>query len=139
MLDLENRNGNGRNGRGRIPMSGLVIRCRSCTPASAAELTDWLEAKVAELREGAPHLLVRLTRLAQDLPEATVDDGWLIEVELQGERPDEPFTALMASLTEILSDMRILGLDPTLLVPLGLPFPERRIGSDSFSTSGVKT
>ncbi|HET7574681.1 MAG TPA: hypothetical protein VFJ99_06150 [Solirubrobacterales bacterium] len=120
-------------------MSNLVIRCRSCTPASAAELTDWLEAKLAELRERTPQLLVRLTRLAQDLPEATVEDGWLIEVESQGERPEEPFTTSMASLEAILSDMRILGLDPTLLVPVRLPFGERPIGSASFSTSGVKT
>ena len=103
-------------------MSCLLIRCRSCTPASAGELSGWLEERVAELREGTPQLLVRLTRLAQDLPGATVDDGWLIEVELQGQQVDGPFTALMATLEEILRDMRILGLDPTLLVPVGLPF-----------------
>jgi hypothetical protein len=120
-------------------MSRLVIRCRSCTPAPAEELTGWLEDKVAELRSGTPRLMVRLIRLAQDLPEATVDDGWLIEVELQGEQPEEPYTALMASLTEILRDMRILGLDPTLLVPVGLPFEEPRVASASFSTYGVKT
>jgi hypothetical protein len=120
-------------------MSRLVIRCRSCTPAPAEELTGWLEDKVAELRSGTPRLMVRLTRLAQDLPEATVDDGWLIEVEPQGEQPEEPYTALMASLTEILRDMRILGLDPTLLVPVGLPFEEPRVASASFSTHGVKT
>ncbi|HYH52584.1 MAG TPA: hypothetical protein VD761_00485 [Solirubrobacterales bacterium] len=106
-------------------MSSLVVRCRSCTPASAAELTDWLEAKVAELREGTPGLVVRLTRLAQDLPSATVDDGWLLEVELPGVEKDGPFTLLMCSLEEIIRDMRVLGLDPTLLVPVSLPFGEQ--------------
>jgi hypothetical protein len=103
-------------------MSCLIVRCRSCTPTSAAELTDWLEAKAAELREGTPGLVVRLTRLAQDLPSATVDDGWLLEVELPGVEKDGPFTMLMSSLEEIIRDMRVLGLDPTLLVPVNLPF-----------------
>jgi hypothetical protein len=115
----------------------LVIRCRSCAPVSNVELTDWLEEKVAELRKGTPRLLVRLTRLAQDLPEATIDDGWLIEVELQGERPDEPFASLMASLTEMLCDMRILGLNPTLLVPVRLPFGEPPLASAGFSSSSA--
>jgi hypothetical protein len=119
-------------------MSCLVIRCRTCTPASTVELTGWLEEKAAELRKGTPRLLVRLSRLAQDLPEATVDDGWLIEVELQGERAEGPFALLMASLTEILCDMRILGLDPTLLVPVRLPVGEPHLASAGFSSSDVK-
>ncbi len=108
-------------------MSCLIVRCRSCTPASAVELTDWLENKVGDLREGTPGLLVRLTRLAQELPEATVDDGWLIELEVPGDRPEGPFTSLMLSLEKVLRDMRLLGLDPLLLVPvrppLGGPIP----------------
>lgn len=116
-------------------MSCLVVHCRSCTPASNVELTDWLEEKVTELRQGTPRLLVRLTRLVQDLPEATVDDRWLIEAELQGERPQGPFTSLMASLTEILREMRILGLDPTLLVPVRLPFGEAPLASTGCPTA----
>ena len=119
-------------------MSCLIIRCRSCTPASTVELTDWLEGKVAELREGTPRLLVRLSRLAQDLPETTIDDGWLIEVELQGEQTEEPFALLMASLTEILCDMRVLGLDPALLVPVRLPSGESPLGSAGFSSADVR-
>jgi hypothetical protein len=98
-------------------MTCLLIRCRSCTPASTVELTDWLEDKVAQLRADVPRLLVRLTRLVQDLPVAIVDDGWLIELQLEGEERDEPSGPLMASLEEILRDMRILGLDPVLLAP----------------------
>jgi hypothetical protein len=98
-------------------MTCLLIRCRSCTPASTVELTDWLEDKVAQLRSDVPRLLVRLTRLVQDLPVASVDDGWLIELQLEGEQKDEPSGPLMASLEEILRDMRILGLDPVLLAP----------------------
>lgn len=98
-------------------MSCLLVRARSCTPASTVELTDWLEGKVAQLREETPGALVRLTRLVQDLPAARVDDGWLIEVQTEGEGPGEGADPLTAALEEVLCDMRILGLDPTLLVP----------------------
>jgi hypothetical protein len=120
-------------------MSCLVIRCRSSTPASTVELTDWLETKVGELRTGTPGMLVRLSRLAQDLPEATLDDGWLIDVEPPGGQTEEAFASLMASLTEILCDMRILGLDPTLLVPVELSSGEPPLASAGFSPSDVKS
>lgn len=104
-------------------MSSLVIRCRTA-PASTAELSGWLEDRLAELRDETPQLLVRLTRLTQDLPDTSVDDGWLIEAEIPGEQPEEPFALLTESLEEIIRDMRILGLDPTLLVPVNLLFEE---------------
>jgi hypothetical protein len=104
-------------------LSCFAIRCRSCTPASTAELTGWLEARVRELREQEPQLLVRLTRLSQDLAEATIDDGWLIEAELPGE-PEKPFGSLAPSFEEVLRDMRILGLDPLLLTPVRVPLQE---------------
>src|SRR5690242_2721694 len=69
------------------PMRSLAIRGRSCTPASNAELTDWLRGRVEGLRAAAPEMLIRLSRLAQDLPDATIDDGWLIELELPRDRP----------------------------------------------------
>ena len=102
-------------------MSCLLIRCRSCTPASTVELTGWIEDKVAQLSTSTPQAAVRLTRLVQDLPTATLDDGWLIEIRLEGEHEEEHSDSLTASLEEILRDMRILGLDPTLLVPETLP------------------
>jgi hypothetical protein len=111
------------------PMGSLVIRCRSCTPASTTELTEWLEDKLAQLRTGTPRLQVRLTRLVQDLPAATVDDGWLIEVQREGDAPGEGSGPLMDSLEEVLRDMRILGLDPTLLVPRRLPLGESALVS----------
>ncbi len=101
-------------------MSCLLVRCRSCTPASTVELTDWLEGKVTQLSTDTPRAAVRLTRLVQDLPTATLDDGWLIEISLEGERGEDS-DSLAASLEEILRDMRIIGLDPTLLVPKRLP------------------
>ncbi len=90
-------------------MSCLVVRCRSCAPVAAAELTNWLEERLAELRERTPRLSTRVTRLDQELPDAFVEDGWLIEVELEGERPEEPFASLMSSLEETLRDLRVNG------------------------------
>jgi hypothetical protein len=121
------------------PMSCLTVRCRSCTPTSAGELTEWLEDKIAELREGTPGLLVRFTRLVQDLPGTTADDGWLIELELPGEREDGPFTLLMSSLRDTLRDMRVLGFDPTLLVPVSLPFGEPILASAPSATMPKST
>ena len=46
--------------------------------------------------------------------DAHLDIGWLIELELD---PDEPLLA-GDRLTQALRDMRLLGLQPTLLAPL---------------------
>lgn len=108
------------------PMGCFVIRCRSRTPVPAVELTDWLEARLAELREETPRLLARLARLPRDPADPALDDGWLIEVEPPGDRPDERPGSCLASLGELLRDLRILGLDPDVLVPIGLPFEEIR-------------
>ena len=105
-----------------MPMRWLVIRCRSCTPAPASELTEWLEGKVAELREQSPQFLVRLARLSQDLTEATIDDGWLIEVEPRGDASSNHAVPSPSVVEQLLRDMRILGLDPVVLAPTDPPF-----------------
>ena len=56
---------------------------------------------------------MRLSRLTQGLPAAHLDIGWLIELELD---PDEPLLA-DDRLPQALRDMRLLGLQPTLLTP----------------------
>ena len=91
----------------------LGIRCQPCLPLSEAELEHWLERQVHELRAAAPHGTVRLSRLMQGAPSADVKIGWLVELELRdGER-------LVAGqrLADALRDMRLLGLQPTLLAP----------------------
>ena len=98
-------------------MRSLAIRGCSCTPASNAELTDWLRGRVEELRAAAPEMLIRLSRLAQDLPDATIDDGWLIEVELPPDRQHPDSDSVRSLIEETLGDMRILGLSPTVLAP----------------------
>lgn len=99
----------------------LLIRCRPCTSASAAELGGWLEDKVAQLSvsAGPSPIPVRLSRLVRDLPAESVDDGWLIEIQLGEAGADGGWgsDSLTATLVEVLRDMLILGLDPKLLVP----------------------
>ena len=56
---------------------------------------------------------VRLSRLTQNRPDAHLDIGWLIELELD---PNEPLLA-GNRLQQALRDMRLLGLQPTLLTP----------------------
>ena len=82
-------------------------------PISPDELEGWLELEVKDLRAQAPHATVRLSRLTQGRPDAHLDIGWLIELELD---PTEPLLA-GDRLPQALRDMRLLGLQPTLLTP----------------------
>jgi hypothetical protein len=96
-------------------MVQLAIRCHPRVPVSADELERWLEQQVNELRAEAPHATVRLSRLTQGRPGADLDVGWLVELELAEGEP------LLAGhrLADALRDMRLLGLQPTLLAPRG--------------------
>ena len=96
-------------------MVQIAIRCQPRVPVAADELQEWLERQVHELRAEAPHATVRLSRLTQGGPNADLDIGWLVELEL-GE--GEPLLA-GHRLADALRDMRLLGLQPTLLAPSG--------------------
>jgi hypothetical protein len=94
-------------------MLQLAIRCHPCVPVSADELEPWLEQQLDELRADAPHGTLRLSRLTQDAPGLELEVGWLVELELPEGEP------LLAGrrLGDALRDMRLLGLQPTLLAP----------------------
>jgi hypothetical protein len=94
-------------------MIQLAIRCHPRVPVSAEELERWLEQQVDRLRAEAPRGTVRLSRLTQELPSVDIDIGWLLELELP---EGEPLLA-RDRLTDALRDMRLLGLEPTLLAP----------------------
>jgi hypothetical protein len=96
-------------------MVQLAIRCHPRVPVSVDDLEGWLELEVDELRASAPHGTVRLSRLTQGRPGADLDVGWLVELELA---EDEPLLA-GHRLADALRDMRLLGLQPTLLAPRG--------------------
>jgi hypothetical protein len=91
-------------------MVQLAIRCQPRVPVSADDLEQWLEHQVNDLRAQAPQGTIRLSRLTQGLPSPI---GWLVELELAEEEP------LLAGdrLADALTDMRLLGLQPTLLGP----------------------
>jgi len=82
-------------------------------PVSADELEHWLEQQVNGLRFEAPQATVRLSRLTQGAPSTDLEIGWLVELELA---EDEPLLA-GHRLADALRDMRLLGLQPTLLAP----------------------
>jgi hypothetical protein len=91
----------------------FAIRCHPCAPVPAKDLGRWLTRHVDELRAEAPTGTVRLSRLTQSGPESELDVGWLVEVELaDGEPPLDS-----RRLADALRDMRLLGLEPTLLAP----------------------
>jgi hypothetical protein len=98
-------------------MVQLAIRCVPWAPVGTEDVERWLGEEIEELRRLAPDGTVRLSRLSQEGPNAHVDIGWLIELELA---EDQPLLA-PPRLANALRDMRLLGLDATLLAPPGLP------------------
>ena len=94
-------------------MLQLAIRCHPCVPVRAAELEPWLEKQLDELRADTPHATLRLSRLTQGAPDLDLENGWLIELDVPEGEP------LLAGrrLADTLRDMRLLGLQPTLLAP----------------------
>jgi hypothetical protein len=94
-------------------MVQLAIRCQPIAPVSADDLQGWLELELHELRAALPRGTVRLSRLTQGAPNADLEIGWLVELEVtEGEPPLGE-----DRLADALRDMRLLGLEPKLLVP----------------------
>jgi hypothetical protein len=92
-------------------MLQLAIRCHPCVPVSADELEPWLEKQLDELRADAPHGTLRLSRLTQGAPDLDLEIGWLIELDL----PDGEPLLTGHRLADVIGDMRLLGLQPTLM------------------------
>jgi hypothetical protein len=92
-------------------MPQIAIRCHPYAPVAAEELEAWLEAEVERLRASAPQAVLRLLRLSQQVPTGEAGIGWLIELDAaRGEGPLEG-----DALAAVLRDMRLLGLQPTVL------------------------
>ena len=97
-------------------MVQLTIRCHPVVPVPASELEQWLEQRLNELRAEAPLGIIRMSRLTQAPPGGDCYIGWLVELELP---KGEPLLA-EDGLDQALGDMRLLGLQPTLLAPTAL-------------------
>ena len=94
-------------------MLQLAIRCHPCVPVSADELEPWLERQVEELRADALRGTLRLSRVTQGAPHLDIEGGWLIELDL----PEGEPLLTGRRLADAIRDMRLLGLQPTLLAP----------------------
>jgi hypothetical protein len=89
----------------------VAIRCHPYAPVASTELEQWLDREITELRAGAPHATIRLLRLSQPGNQGRLVVGWLIELEgTNGEAPLDEH-----DLRAILRDMRLLGLQPSVL------------------------
>ena len=95
------------------PMTQFAIRCHPLVPVAVDEVERWLEPQVNALRVEAPHGTIRLSRLTQALTCADACVGSLVELDLAEAEP------LLAGtlLADALRDMRLLGLQPTLVAP----------------------
>jgi hypothetical protein len=97
-------------------MIQITIRCHPLAPVSVAELEPWLESQVTNLRTQVTRGTVRLSRLIQELPNLDLSVGWILELEMAA---DEPFLS-QGGLVRLASDMRMLGLQTTMLSPFDL-------------------
>src|SRR5215210_3290273 len=88
----------------------VAIRCHPYAPVSPDELESWLAREIEEVRATTPDATVRLMRLTQTRPTGTSVVGWLIEMESVTGNGDSDF-----DLDTVLADMRLLGLQPSLL------------------------
>jgi hypothetical protein len=89
----------------------LAIRCHPCVPVALPEIEAWLEREVERIRDEVPDATVRLLRLSQGLPSGDHPLGWLIELDV------DPSLVETDRLAAVLSEMRLLGLQPMVLEP----------------------
>ena len=97
-------------------MPKVTILCHPVTPVPPAELEDWLELQLDQLRSNAP-VIARMSRLTQELPNSEVAAGWLIEIELTDESHPLDRDDLTDALADVFNDLRFLGMQPMLLFP----------------------
>ena len=116
-------------------MAKVTILCHPVTPVPPAELEDWLELQLDQLRSSAP-VIARLSRLTQALPTSEVAAGWLIEVELTDESHPLDRDDLTDALADVFNDMRFLGMQPMLLFPHDLSDLSRCARPGSLTPTG---
>jgi hypothetical protein len=114
-------------------MVQLAIRCQPRASISFDEVEGWLELEIHELQAAVPRSTVRLSRLAHQGPAADSEAGWLIELQLAEGDP------LLGEdrLAGVLRDMRLLGLEPTLLTADASRNEENTLASRARLASGA--
>jgi hypothetical protein len=115
----------------------VAIRCHPCAPVATDEVEHWLWSELDRLRAQAPEATLRMLRLTQSAPTSQLEVGWLVEVDA----PDGDALVARDGLEDVLRDMRLLGLQPTVLRSNGsatsavAPDPVDRMCDDSFPAS----
>lgn len=102
-------------------MTEIFIRCQAEDHKAAMRFEQWLGQK----RAASPSLMtdgtVRVSRLAPALVTVRSGAGWLIEFALKEEESLIDWQFLAA----VITDLRLLGLEPTVLTPRGISPPDR--------------
>lgn len=94
-------------------MDQIVIRRHPYPPVAVEELDRWLEHEADDLRMDSPKGVVRLLRLEQSLPSGRVSSAWLLELDFA----EGDLSLFRDGMAATLTDLRLLGLQPTLLTP----------------------
>ena len=92
-------------------MSQIAVRCHPYAPVATKSLQKWLRDEVRLLRKSAPEASIRLLRLSQPGPAEEIEVGW--QIEIGGSLGQSPLDE--ESLAELLRDLRLLGLQPSVL------------------------
>ena len=121
-----------RNGVDNSSMVQLTIRCHPVVPVETEELERWLDLEVHELRADAPEGTIRLSRLTQTLKSVDLGIGWLLELELPEGQP----LLSRDRFAEVLRDMHLLGLQPTVLTPVDQSELSREDDTAALSNGG---
>ena len=95
----------------------VAIRCHPFAPVATDEVEHWLRSELDRLRSQAPEAVLRMLRLTQSAPTGRLDVGWLVEVDVAEGDP----LAEEHGLDDLLRDMRLLGLQPTVFRTNGHP------------------
>jgi hypothetical protein len=93
-------------------MAQLAIRCLPRVPVDTDDIELWLQRELQMVRGSLPGGIVRLSRLTQTLPTTEINVGWLFELEVND---DDERLSLAERITPLLTDLRLLGLQPALM------------------------
>jgi hypothetical protein len=91
----------------------VAIRCQPRAPVATDDVEHWLSSELGRLRAQAPKAILRMQRLTQPAPGGRLEVGWLVVVDVV----EEDGLGGEHGLAEVLRDMRLLGLRPTVLHP----------------------
>ena len=90
-------------------MNSILVYCRSPSDASAETLRAWIEQEAARLSGDPDVRRTAVVRVAGQLGTDT-GNGWLLECEFTGAN------GTVERLRPLLTDMRLVGLQPTVFV-----------------------